>query len=94
MWWGVWRRPGLIWVIVFFMFAFTALAKGHWIMFIIGFSCHLLDHRGADRAHCASRGRPLARQGAVGWVECSARAPALDHPADPNGRLFALTLLG
>ena len=27
----------LIWVIVFFMFAFTALAKGHWVMFIIGF---------------------------------------------------------
>ena len=27
----------LIWVILFFMFAFTALAKGHWMMFIIGF---------------------------------------------------------
>ncbi len=31
------RRLILIWLIVFFMFAFTALAKGHWIMFIVGF---------------------------------------------------------
>ena len=27
----------IIWVIVFVMFAFTALRKGHWIMFIVGF---------------------------------------------------------
>jgi hypothetical protein len=37
MWWGFGGALVLIWVIVFFMFAFTALRKGHWIMFIIGF---------------------------------------------------------
>ena len=37
MWWGFGVALALIWLIVFFMFAFTALAKGHWIMFIIGF---------------------------------------------------------
>jgi hypothetical protein len=37
MWWWVGGSLAVIWVIVFFMFAFTALAKGHWVMFIIGF---------------------------------------------------------
>jgi hypothetical protein len=37
MWWWFGGSLALIWVIVFFMFAFTALAKGHWVMFIIGF---------------------------------------------------------
>ena len=37
MWWWFGGTLAVIWVIVFFMFAFTALAKGHWVMFIIGF---------------------------------------------------------
>ena len=37
MWWGFGVALVIIWVILFFMFAFTALAKGHWMMFIIGF---------------------------------------------------------
>ena len=37
MWWWFGGTLALIWVIVFFMFAFAALAKGHWIMFILGF---------------------------------------------------------
>jgi hypothetical protein len=37
VWWGFGIALALIWVILFFMFAFTALAKGHWMMFIIGF---------------------------------------------------------
>ncbi len=37
MWWSVGGALVLIWIVVFFMFAFTALAKGHWFMFIIGF---------------------------------------------------------
>jgi hypothetical protein len=38
MWWWFGGTLAVIWVIVFFMFAFTALAKGHWIMFILGFA--------------------------------------------------------
>ena len=37
MWWWAGGFLVFIWVVVFFMFAFTALAKGHWIMFILGF---------------------------------------------------------
>jgi hypothetical protein len=37
MWWGAGGALVIIWVIVFFMFAFAALTKGHWVMFIVGF---------------------------------------------------------
>jgi hypothetical protein len=37
MWWAFGGFLALIWLVVFFMFAFTALAKGHWMMFILGF---------------------------------------------------------
>jgi len=38
MWWWAAGFLVLLWLLVFFMFAFTALAKGHWIMFVLGFA--------------------------------------------------------
>ena len=37
MWWGIGVGGFILYVVLLFVFALSALRKGHWVLFILGF---------------------------------------------------------